>query len=143
MKNVTAFIDANPKAYAVFKTVALEIEKGHQALMERVAAAGVLPEDYRAFAVAFVAEDSKVEPYDGKFGGLVFKKNTTESNRVTYILQVLNGVAAVKAEARKAKAAKPKAGKAEKAGTPFEAACAAIALCSAAERKLLLALLAK
>jgi hypothetical protein len=140
MKHVKAFIAANSKAYLVFKPIAKEIEDGHQGLIERVAAAGILPEDYRPFVVAYVADDSKVAPNEATFA---FTKYTAESNRVTYLMQVLTGVAAVKAAKRKALAEARKAGKTEKAENPFEAACAAIALCTPAQRKMLLALLAK
>lgn len=138
MTNTNAFRTANAKSYAAFKPIAAGIEARHQSMLESLAAAGILPQDYRAFTVAYVAETSGVEPHESKFGGLTFTKYSKESNRVTYVMQVLTGVAEAKAEARKAKA-----GKAEKAGDPLTTALEAFAALSAAQRKAFLAVVAK
>jgi hypothetical protein len=139
MTNTNAFIAVNSKAYLAFKPIAAGIEARHQDLLESLAAAGILPQDYRAFTVAYVAETSKVEPHESKFGGLTFTKYSKESNRVTYVMAVLTGAAEVKAEARKA----AKAGKVEKAGDPLTVALEAFAALSAAQRKAFLAVVAK
>ena len=141
MSNTSAFRAFNAKAYKAFHAIATGIEHSHQAMLESLASAGILPGDYRAYCVAYVAETSGVEPHEGKFGGLTFTKDSKEYSRVKYLMAVLTGAAEQKAEERKAKAAKAKAGKTE--GDPLTVALEAFAALSAAQKKAFLAVVAK
>ncbi len=108
---MTSFITINASAYKAFAIVAARIEGKNLDDQMTLAAAGILPGDYRPFAVAYVAETSGtvnpktgvrenvVEPYMGQ-RGLCFKKGSTEDSRVKYIVDTLTGAAQEKAAAR-------------------------------------------
>ena len=105
------FITINAKAFKAFSIVAKQVEDQNLEWQLTLAAAGILPQDYRPFAVAYVAETSGtinpvtgvrenvVKPYMGQ-RGLTFKKDSTEDNRVGYIVDTLRGTAQAKAAAR-------------------------------------------
>lgn len=101
MHAINAFIKANTKAFNVFCAVARDIESRSLQWQLTLAEAGILPGDYRAFIVAYVATETKTQPHEGKFGGLTFTKGSTAYNRAEYLTRVLNGGAAAKAAARK------------------------------------------
>jgi len=105
------FITINAPAYKAFAIVAKRIEGKNLDDQMTLAAAGILPQDYRTFAIAYVAETSGtvnpktgvrenvVKPHMGQ-RGLTFTKDSTEDSRVKYLVSVLNGVAAEKAATR-------------------------------------------
>jgi len=93
------FTTINASAYKAFSIVAARIESRNLDDQMTLAAAGILPQDYRPFAIAYVAETSKVAPTMGQ-RGLTFKKDSNEDNRVKYLVSVLNGAAQEKAAAR-------------------------------------------
>ena len=105
------FITINASAYKAFAIVAARIEGKNLDDQMTLASAGILPQDYKPFAVAYVAETSGtvnpvtgvrenvVEPYMGQ-RGLTFKKDSTEDSRVKYLVSVLNGAAQEKAATR-------------------------------------------
>jgi len=94
-----AFTTINAKAFKAFSIVAARIEGKNLDDQMTLASAGILPGDYRPFAVAYVAETSKVKPTMGQ-RGLTFKKDSKEDSRVKYLVAVLNGAAQEKAAAR-------------------------------------------
>lgn len=96
---MTTFININAKAFATFSKVALAIEGRNLQDQETLAKAGILPQDYRTFAIAYVAETSGVAPTTGQ-RGLTFTKDSKEDSRVKYLVSVLNGSAQEKASAR-------------------------------------------
>ena len=108
---MTTFITINAKAFAAFSIVAARIEGKNLDDQMTLASAGILPQDYKAFAIAYVEETSgtvnpktgvrenMVEPYMGQ-RGLTFTKDSAEYNRVKYIVDTLTGVAQEKAVAR-------------------------------------------
>lgn len=96
---MTTFITINAKAFKAFSIVAARIENRNLDEQLTLASAGILPQDYRTFAIAYVAETSKVAPTMGQ-RGLTFKKDSKEDSRVKYLVAVLNGSAADKAAAR-------------------------------------------
>ena len=93
------FTTINASAYKAFAIVAARIEGKNLDDQLTLAAAGILPQDYRTFAIAYVAETSGVAATMGQ-RGLTFKKDSTEDSRVKYLVAVLTGVAAEKAAAR-------------------------------------------
>jgi hypothetical protein len=93
------FITINAKAFKAFSIVAARIESRNLDDQMTLAAAGILPQDYRTFAIAYVAETSGVAATMGQ-RGLTFKKDSTEDYRVKYIVAVLTGAAQEKAAAR-------------------------------------------
>ena len=93
------FITINAKAFKAFAIVAARIEGKNLDDQMALAAAGILPSDYRTFAIAYVAETSKVAPTMGQ-RGLTFTKDSKEDSRVKYLVSVLNGAAQEKATAR-------------------------------------------
>ena len=105
------FITINAKAFAAFSIVAARIESRNLDDQMTLAAAGILPQDYRTFAIAYVeatsgtvnpvtgVRENVVEPYMGQ-RGLTFKKDSKEDNRVGYIVDTLRGTAQEKAAAR-------------------------------------------
>ena len=84
-----AFIAANSAPYSKASKVFASIEGNNYT--ETLASAGIIGDDVRAFAVMYVAEKSGAMPYKGKRGGLTFVKDTTEYNRVKYIVSVAQG----------------------------------------------------
>jgi hypothetical protein len=88
-------------AYTAAAKVFAQIEAQSDAWADALASAGIIGPDIRVFAVAYVAEKSKVQPYPSRKGGaLTFKKDSTEDNRVKYLVQVATGAAAAKAAKR-------------------------------------------
>lgn len=96
---MTTFTTINAKAFAAFSIIAARIENRNLDDQMTLASAGILPQDYRTFAIAYVAETSKVAPTMGQ-RGLTFTKDSKEDSRVKYLVAVLNGNAADKAAAR-------------------------------------------
>ena len=93
------FITINASAYKAFAIIAARIEGKNLDDQMALASAGILPQDYRTFAIAYVAETSKVAPTMGQ-RGLTFTKDSKEDSRVKYLVSVLNGAAQEKAAAR-------------------------------------------
>jgi hypothetical protein len=96
---MTTFTTINARAYNVFAKLAKQIEAKSFEWQLTLAAAGILPQDYRTFAIAYVAETSGVAATMGQ-RGLTFKKDSTEDYRVKYLVAVLTGTAQEKAAAR-------------------------------------------
>lgn len=96
---MTTFLNINAKAYTVFAKIAKQVETKSLEWQLTLAAAGILPGDYRPFAIAYVAETSGVKPTMGQ-RGLTFTKDGTEYSRVKYIVDTLTGAAQEKAAAR-------------------------------------------
>ena len=96
---MTSFITINASAYKAFAIVAARIEGKNLDDQMTLAAAGILPSDYRTFAVAYVEQTSGVAATMGQ-RGLTFKKDSKEDNRVKYLVAVLTGAAQEKAAAR-------------------------------------------
>lgn len=94
-----SLITINAKAYTVFAKIAKQVETKSLEWQITLASAGILPQDYRTFAVAYVASTSTVKPYMGQ-RGLCFKKDSNEDNRVGNIVDTLTGKAQAKAAAR-------------------------------------------
>lgn len=112
------------KAYAAFAKIAKQIESKNLDYQMTLASVGILPQDYRTFAIAYVAQTSGVMPNEGQ-RGLTFTKDSREDNRVKYIVRTLNGAADEAAAKRKA----------SKVKTDLEKAIEAFEKLSAAERK--------
>ena len=96
---MTSFITINAKAFKAFSIVAKQVEAKSLEWQLTLASAGILPQDYRPFAVAYVASTSTVKPYMGQ-RGLCFNKDSNEDNRVGRIVDTLTGKAQAKAAAR-------------------------------------------
>ena len=96
---MTTFLTINAKAFAVFAKIAKQVEDKNLEWQLTLAAAGILPQDYRPFAIAYVAETSGVAATMGQ-RGLTFTKDSKEDSRVKYLVSVLNGAAQEKAAAR-------------------------------------------
>ena len=96
---MTTFTTINASAYKAFAIVAARIEGKNLDDQMALASAGILPQDYRTFAIAYIAETSGIAPTMGQ-RGLTFTKDSTEYNRVKYIVDTLTGVAQEKAAAR-------------------------------------------
>ena len=108
---MTTFLTINAKAFAAFSIIAARIENRNLDEQMALASAGILPQDYRPFAIAYVSETSGtvnpvtgvrenvVKPHMGQ-RGLTFTKDSTEDSRVKYLVSVLNGAAQEKATAR-------------------------------------------
>jgi len=95
---MTTFLTINAKAYTVFAKIAKHIEAKSLGWQLTLASAGILPGDYRPFAIAYVAE-AGVAPTMGQ-RGLTFQKDSKEDSRVKYLVAVLTGAAQEKAAAR-------------------------------------------
>lgn len=101
MKLVQQFIAANRTAYGKASKVFAAIEA--QDFSTTLAEAGIVGPDIRVFATIYVAATSKtgVKPHPSQRGGeLVFTKNTSEYNRVKYLVDVATGVQAVRSVKR-------------------------------------------
>ena len=96
---MTSFITINAKAFAAFSIVAARIESRNLDDQMALASAGILPQDYRPFAIEYVAKTSGIAPTMGQ-RGLTFTKDSKEDSRVKYLVSVLNGAAQEKAAAR-------------------------------------------
>ena len=101
-QHVNAFIAANQKAYAGAAKVFKRIEERDHAL--DLAALGITGSDIRVYATIYVATETGVNPYPSQRGGaLTFKKDTSEYNRVKYLVDVATGVQAVRSVKRSSK----------------------------------------
>ena len=96
---MTSFITINASAYKAFAIVAARIEGKNLDDQMTLASAGILPQDYRTFAIAYVSETSGVAATMGQ-RGLTFTKDSKEDSRVKYLVAVLSGAAQEKAAAR-------------------------------------------
>ena len=108
---MTSFITINASAYKSFAIVAARIEGKNLDDQMTLASAGILPQDYRTFAIAYVeatsgtvnpvtgVRENVVAPHMGQ-RGLTFTKDSVEDSRVKYLVSVLNGAAQEKAAAR-------------------------------------------
>ncbi len=99
-QHVNAFIAANQKAYDGAATIFKRIEANDFAA--DLAALGITGSDIRVYATIYVAKATGVNPHPSQRGGaLTFKKDTSEYNRVKYLVDVATGVreARVKASA--------------------------------------------
>ena len=99
-KAIRSFISFNSAAYAAASKVFAQIESQSDAWAETLAAAGIVGADIKAYAVAYVSEQSGKAPKPSQRGGYTFDKGTTEYNRVEYLVRVANGKAAAKAAKR-------------------------------------------
>ena len=93
------FTTINARAYKAFAKIAKQVEDKNLDWQMTLAAAGILPSDYRPFAIAYVSETSGVVATMGQ-RGLTFTKDSNEDYRVKYLVSVLNGTAQAKAAAR-------------------------------------------
>lgn len=105
------FITINAKAFKAFSIVAKQVENKNLEWQLTLAAAGILPQDYRPFAIAYVeatsgtvnpitgVRENVVAPHMGQ-RGLTFTKDSTEDSRVKYLVAVLSGAAQEKAATR-------------------------------------------
>ena len=100
MKTVQQFISANAVAYGKASKVFKAIEANDFA--STLAEAGIVGADVRVYATIYVAEQSGVNPHPSQRGGaLTFKKDSSEYNRVKYLVDTALGVR----DARKVKKA--------------------------------------
>ena len=101
-KAVTQFIKANASAYAKASKVFKAIES--QDFATTLAEAGIVGADVRVYATIYVAEKSGVNPHPSQRGGsLVFTKNSSEYNRVKYLVDVATGVREARAQTKASK----------------------------------------
>jgi hypothetical protein len=102
MNTLKQFIKTNAKAYAKASAVFKAIES--QDFASTLAEAGIVGADIKVFAVVYVAEQTGVNPHPSQRGGeLVFKKDTSEYNRVKYLVDVATGVREVRQAKKVAK----------------------------------------
>lgn len=88
---IAQFIDTNKKAYDGAATIFKRIESNDFAA--DLAALGITGSDIRVYATIYVAKASGVNPHPSQRGGaLTFKKDTSEYNRVKYLVDVATGV---------------------------------------------------
>ena len=99
--HIQQFIANNANAYATASKVFAQIEAQSDDWADKLASAGIVGADIRPFAVAYVAEQSGIAPHASRKGGeLIFTKDTTEANRVKYLVAVATGAAQAKAAKR-------------------------------------------
>ena len=90
-QHVNAFIAANQKAYDGAANIFKRIEANDFAA--DLAALGITGADIRVYATIYVAKATGVNPHPSQRGGaLTFKKDTSEYNRVKYLVDVATGV---------------------------------------------------
>ena len=101
-KLIQQFINANRKAYTTASGVFEQIES--EDFATTLAEAGITGADIEVFATVYVAEKTGVNPHPSQRdkSKLVFKKDSSEYNRVKYLVDVATGVRQARA-ARKAK----------------------------------------
>jgi hypothetical protein len=100
-KIIEQFINANRKAYTKASSVFEQIEK--EDFATTLVEAGIVGEDIKAFATAYVAQKTGVNPHPSQRGGeLVFKKDSREYNRVKYLVAVATGARDTKASGKSA-----------------------------------------
>lgn len=90
-QHVNAFIATNQKAYDGAASIFKRIEANDFAA--DLAALGITGSDIRVYATIYVAKATGVNPHPSQRGGaLTFKKDTSEYNRVKYLVDVATGV---------------------------------------------------
>lgn len=97
---IAQFIATNKKAFDGAATIFKRIEANDFAA--DLAALGITGSDIRVYATIYVHKATGVKPHPSQRGGaLTFKKDTSEYNRVKYLVDVATGVreARVKASA--------------------------------------------
>lgn len=100
-KAIKSFISFNSNAYTTASKVFAQIEAQSDAWAETLASAGIVGADIKAYAVAYVSEQTGVAPYPSRKGGeLIFTKDSPEHNRVRYLVDVASGAAQAKAGKR-------------------------------------------
>lgn len=88
---IAQFIETNKKAYDGAATIFKRIEANDFAA--DLAALGITGSDIRVYATIYVATETGVNPYPSQRGGaLTFKKDTSEYNRVKYLVDVATGM---------------------------------------------------
>lgn len=88
---ITQFIETNKKAYDGAATIFKRIEANDFAA--DLAALGITGSDIRVYATIYVHKATGVKPHPSQRGGaLTFKKDTSEYNRVKYLVDVATGV---------------------------------------------------
>lgn len=88
---VAQFIETNKKAYDGASTIFKRIEANDFAA--DLAALGITGSDIRVYATIYVHKATGVNPHPSQRGGaLTFKKDTSEYNRVKYLVDVATGV---------------------------------------------------
>lgn len=88
---IAQFIATNQKAFDGAATIFKRIEANDFA--SDLAALGITGSDIRVYATIYVAKASGVNPHPSQRGGaLTFKKDTSEYNRVKYLVDVATGV---------------------------------------------------
>lgn len=88
---IAQFIDTNKKAYDGAATIFKRIEANDFAA--DLAALGITGSDIRVYATIYVHKATGVKPHPSQRGGaLTFKKDTSEYNRVKYLVDVATGV---------------------------------------------------
>lgn len=102
-KLIQQFINANRKAYTTASSVfgKIETEDFATTLLE----AGITVADIEAFATAYVHEKTGVNPHPSQrdHSKLVFKKDSSEYNRVKYLVDVATGVRQARAARKPSK----------------------------------------
>lgn len=88
---IAQFIETNKKAYDGAATIFKRIEANDFAA--DLAALGITGSDIRVYATIYVHKATGVKPHPSQRGGaLTFKKDTSEYNRVKYLVDVATGV---------------------------------------------------
>ena len=102
IKAVQSFIALNNTAYITASKVFAQIESASDVWLETLAGAGITGSDIKVYAVIYVAsQDGMRQPYPSRKGGeLTFTKDSTEANRVRYLVDVATGAAQAKAAKR-------------------------------------------
>ena len=95
---IAQFIATNKKAFDGASAIFKSIEANDFA--SDLAALGITGADIRVYATIYVAKASGVKPHPSQRGGaLTFKKDTSEYNRVKYLVDVATGVRAARIKA--------------------------------------------
>jgi hypothetical protein len=96
---IKQFIHTNARAYAKASAVFKAIE--NEDFASTLAEAGITGEDIKVYATIYVSEATGVKPHPSQRGGsLVFKKDTSEYNRVKYLVDVATGVREARSKAK-------------------------------------------
>ena len=97
---INQFIKTNARAYAKASAVFKAIES--QDFASALADAGVMGKDIEVFATIYVAEATGVKPHPSQRdkSKLVFTKDTSEYNRVKYLVDVATGKREVRKQAK-------------------------------------------
>jgi hypothetical protein len=101
-KLINSFIATNATAYAKASKVFKSIEADDY--VTTLAEAGIVGTDIKVYATIWVAKASGVKPHPSQRGGaLVFKKDSSEYNRVKYLVDVATGVREARAQTKASK----------------------------------------